>query len=217
MNRTWIGMIAAAAFGLSSCGWMMGDKVVTAAQLVQGAREVSQRLQAAQKVSTDTAETVQDAYQDLGKYLQDKNMTDARLQRMEATMARLKEKSERLKKSLNGTEDSAKDLFRLMETRAKQNQTESLRDRLLKDIRAKKKSFEQTMETAEDGMDKIRASIQKYDDILGFVQVNRGLQGVDQYMGEINKVIAEGEALNAEIQKAIQAGIAIVDPKQFGS
>ncbi len=215
MKNTTIAL--AAGLVLGSCGWIMPDKVVTAAQLVQGARDVSQKLQVAQKVSTSAAETVEEAYKDLGTFLREKNMTDQRLQRMEATMARLRDKSEGLKKALSGTEGSAKDLFKLMETRAKQNQTESLRDRMLKDIRAKKKGFDQTMETAEDGMEKIRASIQKYDDILGFVQVNRGLQGIDQYMGEINKVIAEGEALNAEIQKAIQTGMQIIDPKQFGS
>jgi chromosome segregation ATPase len=206
-----------AALLLGSCGWIMPEPVVTAAQLVQGAREVSQNLRGAQRVSEDAATTVEDAYKDLGTFLREKNMTDQRLTRMEATMARLREKGDGLKKSLDGTKKSARDLFELMETRAKQNQTESLRDRLMKDIKAKRKSFDDQMGSAEDGMDKIRASIQKYDDILGFVQVNRGLQGIDQYMGEISKVIAEGEALNAEIQKAIEAGMQIVDPRQFGS
>jgi hypothetical protein len=142
-------------------------------------------------------------------------MTDAKILAMEKRLGDMRGRTARFSQTLARTRASADQLFDLLSRRARDNGNEKWREQLLNDIARKKSEFNLKMDLAGNGLLRLESSIKKYDDILGFLQVNRGLEGVNRYMAEVDQTVAQSIALNNEIQNAIQEGLKLVDPKQF--
>jgi hypothetical protein len=77
-----------------------------------------------------------------------------------------------LESAFNDSKCNAEDLFDILKHRAKENETKKLRKKLLRGIYTKQEALKRKMDEAEKLMKKIDKSIQKYDDIVGYCQVN---------------------------------------------
>lgn len=190
---------------------------VTIATIIQSVRLANNSLVIFQKLSEESGNSVKKAYENLGVYLNKENLSTDTIKLMEDTHGKLKQNADRLHQSLNASENNAKTLFDLLEERANQNQTVDLKDAMIEDIDKKKDEFDEKLETAKKVLEKMDASIQKYDDILGFVQVKGGLEGINKYKNEIDQVIVEGTQLNQDIQVAVSQAIIIIDSVQSPS
>jgi len=194
---------------------MSGPSGIKLGTIVQAAQLVSTLLASTQKSSAEVTDSVSRGYQDLGTFLKEQKMTDATIVAMEKRMTDMKNKSTNFAQSLARTRQSAETLFGLLERRARDISNEQWRDRLLDDVARKRSEFSLKMDRAQNGLLKLSSTIKRYDDILGVLQVRRGIEGVNQYMTDIDNAVAQSMALNKEIQAAIADGMKLVDPKQF--
>ncbi len=59
------------------------------------------------------------------------------------------------------------------------------------------------MKEARTVLSKVDDAVQKYDDILGYIQVGVGLDQVDDYLNDVDKVISQGSILAKQIKEAL--------------
>ena len=201
--------------GVIARGVLGGVSGVDMGQIRQAATLVSTLLGYSQKFSTEAAQSVEVSYKDLGTLLRESKMTDPGIQSMEKRLAEMRGKSGRLNQALAATRRGGDQLFSLLEHRALDNGNEKLREKLLESIASKKGEFGVKVDRARNALVKLNSSIKNYDDILGYLQINRGLKGVDQYMADIDRTVKESAVLNTEIQTAIREGLRIIDPQQL--
>jgi galactitol-specific phosphotransferase system IIB component len=123
----------------------------------------------------------------------------------------MKAKRDALREDLDRSKEEANDLFRLLKRRAEENQTDELREDLLEKIETNLEALQDRFDAAEEQMDEINASIQKYDDIVGYLQVHRGLEGIEQMTGNIDQFIAAGAEFDEKIRAEIEAGMELVE------
>lgn len=201
--------------GVIARGVLGGVSGVDMSQIRQAATLVSTLLGYSQKFSTEASQSVEQSYKDLGTLLHETKMTDPGIQSMEKRLADMRGKSHRLNQALTATRRGGDQLFSLLEHRALDNGNEKLREKLLESITGKKGEFSMKVDRARNALVKLNSSIKNYDDILGYLQINRGLKGVDQYMADIDRTVKESAVLNTEIQTAIREGLRIIDPQQL--
>ena len=188
---------------------------VTMARIGTAVRPTLAVLQMAQRLSTETNDSITSSYVALGDLLRSRGMESAQLTKMESSLFIMNQKADSLEFYLGEAVDNGTELFKLLRIRANQNETESFQDEMLEAIEAKEEEYEEKLETANRVLEQIRTSIQKYDDILGYLQVSCTTK--QDYFDDINSVIADGTRLNREIQQAIQDGIAVVNSYQTES
>jgi uncharacterized coiled-coil DUF342 family protein len=162
------------------------------------------------QLSNDTVYATSVSYKELGKFLDKKSFHTENIQTMEQRYSSLSQASVELRSKVNQTNSEANQLFSLLQTRANQNSTPELKSKMISDINDKQKVFNEKMQIANEVVSKIEASVKKYDDILGYVQVATGLDQIDQYINDVDKVIVQASALNSEIQNALSANQTIV-------
>lgn len=184
---------------------------VTIASIVRGVQLTQGFMKAAKLLSAATSNSLDDAYTELAERLRAGDLSAGSIQEMEATHARLRAEADTLGWTLASTRTSANELFEMLERRAKENSTPELQRLMISNINANQHLFDEQVGRAENAMTHINASIQKYDDILGFLQVSAGLDQVNRYISEIEAVLGQAEALDQEIQTAIDQGMEIVE------
>ena len=123
----------------------------------------------------------------------------------------MKAKRDVLRADLDESKEEAEDLFNLLKDRADENETEELREQMLKQINTKADALREKFRAAEKQMEKVDASIQKFDDIVGYMQVNRGLEGIEKMTENIDQFIAQGAEFDEEIRQQIEAGMELVE------
>lgn len=192
---------------LSGC---MVPRVANIANIVDAIQIVKILLTESRKISNDTVYSVNVSYKELGKFLNDKNFSTAIVQKMEQRKFQLSQAASSLRSKLNQTNTAATELFALLETRASQNSTSELKDKMIAGINDKKRQFEEKLKIAGEVLTNVDKSVQKYDDILGYIQVGSGLNQVDQYINDVDTVIAEAQVLDREIQGALSESQRIV-------
>ena len=156
----------------------------------------------------ETTENIESAYTQLKTTLDEKNLTDEAIKALEANLESMKSKYEDLKSALEDSEDNGNDLFDMLMRRAEENQT--YKEKMVASIEAKQKQFDAKMAAANEVMGKIEKSIQKYDDIVGLFQVNKALEGIDDYISQAEEAIKSGDLLNEEIKGHITDGLNLV-------
>ena len=160
--------------------------------------------------STKTTAEVDSAYSQLKSYLDKRNISDRNLRNLEDRLTTIQTKYANLEDSFESAKKDGKELFALLNRRAKENDTRELRKRMLKDIGTKEDEFNAKIDKAEVVLSKIEKSIAKYDDIVGFVQVNKGLQGIDDLIADIEATMKVGTTLNSEIRNNIDDGLRLI-------
>jgi hypothetical protein len=209
-------ILLAGVLSFCGCGLIFQrEAVIKLADVISAASGVSKELAKAQKASQEATTEVSETFTDLGAFLKAKKMNDERVVAMEKRLAAMRRKTDRFSDSLKDAEGNAKTLFSLLEKRARGISNEQWRDNLLDEVTQKKSEFQLRLDRARNGVEKLNGSIKKYDDIVGYLQVKRGIAGVAQYMGDVEETVLKSAELNKEIQSAIADGLRIVDPKQF--
>lgn len=183
---------------------------VTIAEIVQAYRAVRTMLVIVKAVSSLATASVDSAYSDLPIRLRTDRLSVSSIQEMENTYAVLRHNADSLRTALTGTENNADRFFGLLTRRAKENTTPDLRDSMLRDIEAKQDEFGERLGTAKRALEEVDRSVQKYNDILGYVQVKAGLETIDRYQDEIERIIEQARMLNVQVQAAITESESIV-------
>lgn len=171
---------------------------------------LSSSLEMTQEKSLESKKEIKDAYTQMKAYLSENNLTDSNLAIMERNLENMKAKYKAFKDTVDKCRNDSESLFDMLDKRANENKTDSLKKQLKEKIKTKRKTFEQHVEKAEDVLVKVDQSIQKYNDLVGFFQVNKGLEGVDKIMDEIDGVIAAGEILNEQINLFVQDSMQVL-------
>jgi DNA repair exonuclease SbcCD ATPase subunit len=130
---------------------------------------------------------------------------------MERRLTRMREGYSQLQGQLSASKKAISEYLDLLETRAKQNKTPELKEQLLSDIDAQRTALEERLTTAEQAFSRLDGAIQKYDDILGYLQVHRGLDEVRGRLGAIDQTIVEAQQLNQDVDGAVREGIQIIN------
>lgn len=211
--------IIASYFGLSLFfAFVSGciPQVVSVANIITAVRNVKQLLKICRQLSNNNVYTLNVSYEELGTFLSDKNFSTDVVQKMEQRSAYLSQGSSELRSQINQTSSAANKLFSLLKTRANQNSTPKLKSKMLSNIGDKQKVFKEKMKIAEEVLSNIDKSVQKYDDLLGYMQVATGLEQIDQYISDVDEVIVQAKALDREIQNALSENEAIVASFEAG-
>lgn len=185
--------------------------------IAEAAQAVHTILTLVKDVASLTTSSVDTAYVDLSTRIQTQDLSVPSIQHMEQTHLALRHDADSLRTVLRETEFAADSLFSLLNTRANQNATPELRSSLLAEVQAKQQEFNSKLATAHAVADSVDASIQKYDDIVGYIQVTTAIQTIDQYIATIDDIISRERMLNEQIQVAITEGqgiIASVEPQE---
>lgn len=219
MNKTRLSIIGLLIYGVLATAtlqlpWAVTNGVITFVRILNTVRPVISLLNSAKKASSEATMSVNTSFQNLSQYLANRKVNAEVIGSMEGSLTEMKIKADTLRNILNATRIHSETLFELLEARAKQNKTTSLKESMLIDIKAKKETFEEKIKVAKDMLKQIDNSIQKYDDILGYIQVNSALNNVDSYIQDINSVISQSGNLNTNIQAAIDEGLTIVNAIQ---
>lgn len=156
----------------------------------------------------ETTEDIESAYSQLKTTLDEQDLSDESIKALEGHLDSMKAKYEDLKSALEESEDNGNDLFSMLMRRAEENQT--YKEKMVASIEGKRDQFKSKMTAANEVMAKIEKSIQKYDDIVGFFQVNKALEGIDSYISEAEEAIKSGNLLNEEIKGHITDGLNLV-------
>ena len=161
--------------------------------------------------TTEIYTTVTSAYEELKTYLDENQLADEQLRSLEQDLDAMKTKRDSLDADLAESKEEASDLFTLLKRRAEENETEELREEMLTNIDEKADDLRAKFRAADAQIERINDSIQKFDDIVGYLQVNRGLAGIEQMTEDIDKFIAAGAEFDDEIRQQIEAGMELVE------
>jgi ElaB/YqjD/DUF883 family membrane-anchored ribosome-binding protein len=206
--------VIATLFGLTLFSILVvgsGTQVVTIARITSQVATVIELLELVDETSGSILASVDNAYQDLGSYLKDNNFTTDVVQSMEGQYAELDARFSELTSNLNKAESEANTLFTLLKSRADENTTPELKQTMMSRISEKEDSFNLKIDDANQVLEKVSESIQKYNDILGFVQVTVGLDAADDYINQVNAVLAESNILRTDIEQAIEEASTIIN------
>jgi hypothetical protein len=193
-----------------SCPGAAIPVAVTMVRIASKAGTLMRFLNWAKEASNEAHKSVNVSYLKLSDNLSKKQVNGKSIGEMEVSLNRMKGRIDTLRLVLDRTEEEAKGLFEMITIRADENKTKELKKMMLADIETKQGIFNDKIKIARDVQKQLEASIQKYDDILGFIQVSSTLNDIDQYINQINTVINEGSQLNNNIISAIDEGLAIV-------
>ena len=196
--------VAVCALALSAgCG-----KEATIDNINDSKSDLKESLGQVNTEADETTENIESAYTQLKTALDEMNLSDESIKLLEANLESMKSKYDDLKSALDDSKDNAEDLFDMLMRRAEENQT--YKEKMVASIEEKQKQLAAKMDAANEVMEKIEKSIQKYDDIVGYFQVEKGLDGIDGYITDAEEAIKAGNILNEEIKSHINDGLDLV-------
>lgn len=200
-----------ASFGLSFA-FAAGctPQVVTISNIIVAVRTVKHLLRLSRQLSSNNVYALNVSYKELGSFLKNKSFSTSVVQQMEQRGTSQTQGNSILRTRINQTSTAANELFKLLYTRANQNSTPELKNRMRSDIDAKQNIFKDRMKKAEEVVSSIEKSSKKYDDILGYIQVATGLEQIDHYIRDVDDVIIQAQSLDRQIQTALKENEAIV-------
>jgi hypothetical protein len=207
-------LLSSLSLVLSSCQWLAFNpwaRKVTLSVINTAVTKLLQTWALVKKNSTQASTSVDVAYQDLKKSIIGKEVSSSAIVEMEQVKSNLSAQVTKLRTSVDSTKSNASELFSLLESRANENSSSDLKNKMVSGIQEKRNKFSDKVKVAEEVLSKLEQSVKKYDDILGYLQVSSQLDKIDQYINDIDKIIAEGNILNSNIQVAIADGVAIIN------
>ncbi len=203
-----VGFFAAGA--MHALGGCTRAVVTNSVAIVEMATSVLALLKEVRALSEVNAKTVQVEYAGLSTTLKSGEVGSPEIQHMERTLARFRSQSGELKAKLSATTSKAHEFFDMLEKRTKESQSADLRATALARIEGKRLELDKRLEAANTAVGKLDAPIQKYDDILNYVQVNQGLGTLDAQLAEIDRVATDAARLSVEVNLAVAEGLVIV-------
>jgi len=164
--------------------------------------------------SQELADSIGKANKDLAQYLNANNLSDETIKHMENTKSSLRAKADRLKNTAGNVKLNSDQLFSLLKKRTEENKTPELKERMSRNIGLWETEFDRVYKSILATVQGYDKSIQEYDDLLGYVQVSRGLYGIDQMLRALRDIERESASLDREIKSAIIEGKQIVQAIQ---
>jgi hypothetical protein len=212
-QRMAVGFTALAFYAVLAAGSLAGPTTqVTITQIVKHRRLLITLATQTMQASRESAQSIDAAFADLSRHLASSALTTETVVGMEAKNRELQARSAELHLRMSDTKTVAHQLFEMLEARAKEQSTPDGRRQLLNEIAEGRRKFDERARTAEAAISRVAQSAKEYDDIVGRAQIQAGLQGIDEYVGRIDKIIIEANTLDQQIQTAIQAGLVIIEP-----
>lgn len=191
--------------------------VITLKNLTIAATTVVNLIDSTEKLFYRNSSSVNTSYGELKENLESERFTvdpefsTSIIKKMEERHENLSTQQKELNDSLNQTKDAASKLFTMLETRANNNTNTDLRKESLRSISVTQKDFTNRIIVAEEVSSKIKVSIQNYDDVLNYLQINTILTGArDKFIPMIDSVISQYEQLNQEAQVALNEGRQVI-------
>lgn len=198
--------LAAGALGISGCSETVTIRVIN--EQKADLRDAMNRLGGR---ASETHEETISAYELLRDYLRDEELSDRRLEKLEQRLEQVTLRYDSLRDQLEATEEAGDRLFALLEARAEENRTRKFRKELLEKIDARRDLLEGRLEAAGDVIETLGDSVQRYDDIVGYLQVNQALEGVSGILEDVQKVMESGAKIDAQVQQYVREGLAVIE------
>jgi len=172
---------------------------------------VAELMETAKVHSLEATNSVDKAFQDITTYLRTNNFSDPEITYLEEQRGVLRGKSAKLRGDLNKIRAQIESMFSLLRRRAGENQIPYYRDDMFARIAAEEGRLNFMLRNALEVNDKVDASIQFYDDLLGYIQVRKGLdEGGRLEEEQIRLWMQEAARLNQEVQDAIGRALAVI-------
>jgi chromosome segregation ATPase len=162
-------------------------------------------------IATETTAEVDSAYVQLKKFLDDRDLADEKVKLLESRHDLAFKKYRALESALHKSRQDGSSLFDMLRRRTRDNQTPSLRRKMISGINAKEAAFNSKIESAEGVMNKLRQALQKYDDIVGYFQVHKGLEDVAEHIADVEAIMKEGEGLSEELRGYVDEGLQMIE------
>ncbi len=183
-------------------------------QISRASKNVVDWMDKAKASSQELADSIGKANKDLAQYLNANNLSDETIKHMENTKSSLRAKADRLKNTAGNVKLNSDQLFSLLKKRTEENKTPELKERMSRNIGLWETEFDRVYKSILATVQGYDKSIQEYDDLLGYVQVSRGLYGIDQMLRALRDIERESASLDREIKSAIIEGKQIVQAIQ---
>ncbi len=171
----------------------------------QKSQQISNLFDSIQQLSDTTITSVDEGYQDLGTYIQEKNISNQTIQLVEAKYEQMSSSFDELKSTLNKVENEANTLFRLLRKRARESTDTNLREKMIFGISDKEAIIQEKISIVKQVLSEISLSIQNYDNILGYIQVTTITEQTgNQILGDINLILEKSQLLRANIRQSME-------------
>jgi hypothetical protein len=195
-----------------------GAPVINLARIASSRSKVVALIGVSEKALYLLTNLVNASYETLGEDIKSESLransefsfSNAVVEKMESRHLELATKHKELDNSLDETNAAASDLFSMLETRANQNSTDSLKEEQLRNIGAKEEIFSEKIEVAESVSSKLKVSIKQYDDILNFFQTTVVLNEAQKYIETVDSVVSQYQLLEQEVQVALHEGRQVI-------
>ncbi len=161
--------------------------------------------------SQELTDSIGKANKDLAQYLNANNLSDETIKQFENKKSTFIVKLNNLRGCESNIKFNSNQLFLLLKKRTEENTTPYLKERMSSDIEQKERAFGLKLGELSDLIRQIEVLIKKYDDLLGFLQVRRGLGGIAEMEVKLDECIREAQALKIEILAAIAEGEKIIN------
>lgn len=193
---------------LGSCN---APAVITAERLVNLASAAITILQALKQSTNETSQSLAVSLREVGAEVPKPQVALPTFQRLEAHGRELRQGQAQLRSKLRESNSAISDYLDLLKRRVRQNQTAELREEQLRAVLKREEALEQQMTRATQALALLDASIQKYDDVLNYLQVRDSLNAIDEQLAAVSRTIDAANRLNRDANSAIVQGIKIID------
>jgi|SRR5690554_3616962 chromosome segregation ATPase len=167
------------------------DKPITIEQVRKNESSFKQSLGSSTSASERALRSVSQNYNQLSDYLNRNSLSDKDLKSMEAMLADLNKKRNDFAEQLEDAEGSGKDLISLLKKRIGENSDRAMKRELNASVKIRQKAFKTTISNAKSQLKELDNAIQRFDNIVGYLQVSAGLRGVDAIVSQV-KDLREG-------------------------
>ena len=167
------------------------DKPITIEQVRKTESSFKQSLGSSTSASERALRSVSQNYNQLSDYLNRNSLSDKDLKSMEAMLADLNKKRNDFAEQLEDAEGSGKDLISLLKKRIGENSDRAMKRELNASVKIRQKAFKTTISNAKSQLKELDNAIQRFDNIVGYLQVSAGLRGVDAIVSQV-KDLREG-------------------------
>ena len=183
-------MFLRAMFFLIACITLLGcsDGPITIEQVRKIESSFKRSLNSSTTASDASFKAVSENYTLLSEYLSQNNLTDRDLKKLESMLADLNRKRNSFASSLSDVGENGKTLISLLKKRADENSDRAMRRELNKSINARSRIFKRTTTNAKKQLNELDRSIQRFDNIVGYLQISAGLKGIDSIGTQINDI-----------------------------
>jgi len=163
-------------------------------------------------VKSDSDKTIRSVYaysSKLKNFMEEDDLRDRNLRLLERYLKDIRDKYDRLNRSINTGKSDANALFDILRPRAEENQDENLKGKLLMGIETHKICFQKQMAKTGPLMRRLDRWIQQFDDIVGYCQITR--EADDDSIADISRTIENEKELSSEIKECIDTGLEIIE------